>query len=324
MKVSIIIPVVAVNNYIEESIRAILALDWPDFEVLIFTDEGDKIHQWPKTRIISSGRVGPAEKRDLALKYATGEILAFLDDDAYPKRNWLKRSMPHFDNPEIAAVGGPAITPAEDDLLQKISGAVFESFLGGSSTRNRYLSVGRRARAVDDWPSVNLLVRKTVFNKVGGFSCSYYPGEDTKLCLDIIKLGLKIVYEPKAVVYHHRRSSLLRHFKQIGDYAIHRGFFAKSYPETSFRAVYFVPLLFDLYLILLAVLLVKAGRSPFTIFFAIPLALYFWGLIFDSVIVALRWRSPLIGISVAPMVLLTHIWYGLKFVQGLLITNLKR
>ena len=246
-KVSIIIPVIAINDYIRESVPKMLELDWPDFEIIIFPDEPDDQNKWPKTRIIASGKVGPAEKRDLALKYAEGEILAFLDDDAYPKPDWLKISIKHFDNPKVAAVGGPAITPEGDGVLQKVSGAVFESYVGGAGARNRYLSIGN-VKEVDDWPTVNLLVRRDVFEKVGGFDNTYWPGEDTKLCLDIIHAGYKIIYEPKAIVYHHRRGDLLKHFKQIGNYGLHRGHFAKIYPETSRKPFYFVPTLLDLYL----------------------------------------------------------------------------
>lgn len=61
-KISVIIPTVRINDYILESIPKLLELDWPDFEILIFTDNPDKKHSWPKTRIIASGKVGPAEK----------------------------------------------------------------------------------------------------------------------------------------------------------------------------------------------------------------------------------------------------------------------
>src|SRR5665647_377513 len=97
-KISIIIPVVKINDYIHESVPKMLELDWPDFEILIFPDFPDKNHTFEKTRIIASGKVGPAEKRDMAIKYAKGEILAFLDDDAYPQKDWLKKIIKHFDN----------------------------------------------------------------------------------------------------------------------------------------------------------------------------------------------------------------------------------
>lgn len=329
-KVSIIIPVKEINDYIRESLSEILKLDWPDYEVLIFPDKEDKKHSWPRTRIIASGKCGPAEKRDLALKYAEGEILAFLDDDAYPRSDWLKKSIHCFvEDEKVAAVGGPALTPGNDGVLQKVSGAVFESYIGGGFTRNRYLCIGDHCLC-DDWPTVNLLVRKDIFRQVGGFDSTYWPGEDTKLCLDIINAGYKIKYDPEAVVYHHRRANLWKHFKQIGNYALHRGFFAKKYPKTSLKIGYFAPTLFVLYLILLVFALTFipqrgpwAGHySLFIILFSIPLVAYGLGLIVDALIISTRYRNPLVGLLTMPMIFLTHFWYGIRFIWGLVITKL--
>ena len=41
---------------------------------------------------------------------------------------------------------------------------------------------------VSDYPTVNLFVRKKIFLKVGGFVEDFWPGEDTKFCLDLVKL----------------------------------------------------------------------------------------------------------------------------------------
>ncbi|MEK9155714.1 MAG: glycosyltransferase [Patescibacteria group bacterium] len=317
--VSIVIPVVAVNDYIQESIPKILELDWPDYEIIVIPDKPDRKHRWPKTKIIASGKVGPAEKRDMTLKYARGEILAFLDDDAYPEPDWLRRAVKHFRRKKVAAVGGPAMTPADDDVLQKTSGAVFESFLGAGGARSRYLPIGK-PRRIDDWPTVNFLVRFDAFAQLGGFDSSYWPGEDTKLCLDLINAGYEIVYEPKAIVYHHRRSNLRKHFYQIGNYALHRGHFARIYPETSRRLFYFVPLLFDLYLL---GLIVQFSSSGFPLgLVLIPLLLYLVGVLVDGSVAVWRWRNPLLGILTPLMILLTHVWYGIRFGQGFLTRKL--
>jgi len=124
MKVEIIIPVKAVNDYVRESIPEILKLDYQDFSILLLPDETTE-EQFQKTRIIPTGKTGPAEKRDLALQYSDADIFAFLDDDAYPRKDWLTNAMKHFRNPEVGAVGGPAVTPEHDTFWQKVSGAVF-------------------------------------------------------------------------------------------------------------------------------------------------------------------------------------------------------
>jgi len=317
--ISIIIPVKKINKYVQETVPEILKTQTEDFEIIIVTDKKDNTNKCPKTKIINSGEKGPAFKRDLAVKYAKGDILAFLDDDAYPEKDWLKNALLHFKNKKVAAVGGPAITPSANSLFQKASGAVSESFIGGGGARNRFLSIGK-AKKIDDWPTVNLLVRKNIFEEIGGFDTNFWPGEDTKLCLDILNKGYKIIYEPKTIVYHHRRNSFFGYFKQVGNYGIHRGFFVKKFPQTSFRFWYFCPSLLLLYLILLTILFLS---GIYSLIFFIPLFIYFIGVILDSIIISIRWKNMFIGILTTPMIFLTHLWYGVRFIQGLLIKELK-
>ena len=78
-------------------------------------------------------------------------------------------------------------SPPHDDFWQKVSGAVFLSRFSGGAPE-RYLSVGP-VKEVEDWPSVNMMVRKADFLAIGGFDSPYWPGEDTKLCLDLKNLA---------------------------------------------------------------------------------------------------------------------------------------
>lgn len=315
--VSIIIPVKEVNDYIKESIPHILNLDYKDFEIIIFADVPAAV-AFPKTTIIATGNIGPAEKRDLALKYARGSIFAFLDDDAYPRKDWLSKALRHFDNPQVAAVGGPAVTPSSDTFHQKVSGAVFLSKIGGGNP-DRYWPIGR-VKEVDDWPSVNLLVRRSLFEQVGGFNSDYWPGEDTKLCLDIIKAGEKIIYDPDVFVWHHRREGLIRHLRQVGGYGLHRGFFAKKFPETSKRLKYFIPSFFVLFLIVGAPLLFL-GNNFFSRFFYAGIGIYIIALMIA--LFQIQGKEKKLAVSLVSLfyISLTHIWYGIRFLQGYLFTR---
>jgi len=315
-KVSIIIPVREINDYIRECVPHILNLDYEDFEILIFPDV-DVDEKFEKTRIIPTGPVGPAEKRDLALKYAEGEILAFLDDDAYPRSDWLCNAVRHFSNPQVAAVGGPAVTPPSDSLWQKASGAVFESKLGGGRFTYRY--VPEQMQEVDDFPSVNLLVRKDDFAKLGGFDSHYWPGEDTKLCHDLVyELGKKIIYDPQVLVWHHRRSLFTEHLKQIKNYALHRGLFARRLPKTSLKLAYFLPSLFVMSL-LFGPLVCYFYPSLWSFFLLMVLG--YLGLVFLTVF---RFRDPKLSILTALGIFMTHVGYGTYFMVGLLKRELIR
>lgn len=320
MTVSIIIAVKTWQGRLEECVNRCLGLDYPDFEILILPDSEGTVPDTALTsntkgtvpiKIIPTGPVSPANKRDIALKHAQGEILAFIDDDAYPAKDWLKNAIKNFIDPEVAGVGGPAITPKEDNLLQRASGAVYASFLVSGKYVYRYVPWGRRE--VDDYPSCNFLMRKSVMQELGGFDTNFWPGEDTKLCLDITKrLGKKIIYDPGVVVYHHRRPLFLPHLSQVANYALHRGYFVKRYPQTSLRFSYFIPSIFLLFLFL--GWLVYPLRTIYSLCLSLYLLLVF--------LFSLNKSACFISL-VFLGIILTHLTYGFYFLKGLLSKKLK-
>lgn len=314
MKVSIIIPVKELNAYIMESSEYLRRLDYTDFEIIIFPDRDSGV-KILNTRIIATGPMGPAEKRDLAIRHAHGDILAFLDDDAYPRHDWLKNAVRHFEDNSVGAVGGPAVTPHSDNKLQKASGAVFSSRLTSSSYVYRYLPEG--PRDVDDFPTVNLFVRRNVFEALGGFDTTYWPGEDTKLCMDITKkLGLRIVYDPEALVYHHRRPLFLPHLRQVSRYAFQRGYFVKAFPATSRKPGYFIPSIFLFFLI--AGAFISVLSETILLAYGGAVSIYLLALAAASVTAMFSHRNMTVGIMTFIGIFLTHITYGYHFMKGLL------
>lgn len=316
-KISIIIPVRAVNDYVREAVPHHMQLDYPDYEVLIFPDEAtDEVFPYHNVHIIPSGKTGPAQKRDLAMQYAQGEIFAFIDDDAWPRADWLKNAAKELEDPQVGAVGGPAVTAPGDSLLQVASGKVYESFLCSGNYTYRYLP-GKR-REDDDLPSVNLIVKREVFEQVHGFDSAFYPGEDTKLCMDIVNTGKKLIYCPDVFVYHHRRTLFQEHLKQITNYAKHRGYFVKKLPQTSFRLSYFIPTLFTAGLV----------AGPFLSIY-VPVLWYVYAGVLSLYAVLAAYslrgcRSVRLFLLSMAGILATHIGYGICFVQGLFSKELIR
>lgn len=315
IKYSFIIPVKEINDYIREAMPKILAIKRDDFEVIIYPDEISD-EKWEKTRQIATRHIGPAGKRSLAIRDAQGDILVFIDDDAYPESDFLDLLNKDFEDESVSAIGGPAATPSDDNFWQKVSGAVSLSSLSGGFPE-RFVPIGKK-RFVDDWPSVNLSIRKKVFKKIGGFDCAYWPGEDTKLCLDIIKSGGKILYDPDLIVYHHRRPGLLRHLKQQGGYGLHRGFFAKKYTETSFKFKYLVPPAFFLFVILSPV--ISYFYRPFLIVYLLGWISYLLALLKAFYDIYRHEKNLLIILNSIYYIFFTHLVYGARFIQGFIFT----
>ena len=317
--ISIVIAVKADNPYLRQSVKHSLALDYPKdrYEIIVLPDEAIDSFD-PSVRVIPSGPELPAIKRNLGVENARGEIIAFLDDDAYPRENWLSELAGNFTDERLAGVGGPGTTPPEDAFWQKVGGAVYESKMMSGGYSYRYL-VDRR-RMVDDYPTCNLALRKDVFQEAGGFQTNFWPGEDTELCLTVTKkLNYNIVYDPLVEVCHHRRHLFKGHFRQLTQYALHRGYFVKKFPETSRRFAYFVPSLFLLGVLLGPLTFLTPKLYFFSLLYLVVLVIYFALSIFFAFIL-----HPKLTPFTVLGVFLSHLAYGWYFLVGLFSSRLRK
>ncbi|HIO11013.1 MAG TPA: glycosyltransferase [Deltaproteobacteria bacterium] len=317
---SIIIPVKEINDYLRESIPHLLALDYQDYEVLILPNEEpsplESAFVDERVKIIPTGAVSPAVKRDMGAEQAKFEYLAFMDDDAYPSLEWLKVAEKTFTEKNPAALGGPGMVPPDASKKEIVSGIFYETLVGGGGLAYRYRPAPK-GFYVKDYPSVNLIIRKNVFLEIGGFDNAFWPGEDTKLCLDLIQAGHDIWYEPTLLVYHHRRPTFRGHFKQVGGYGLHRGHFAKIYPHTSALPLYFAPSTFLLGNIILFFL--GFANTFFWQIWSVLLAVYLLLAIID---IMTRTRDLWIAGMTLLVLVGSHLVYGWRFIQGYFTSRL--
>lgn len=317
---SIIIPVVAINDYLEETVEKLLQQGVREWELFIVVNEWED-NRWrdPRIRILYSGRVSPGRKRDLGAENANGEYLVFLDDDSYPESDYLVVALFNLKKSAVKALGGPAITPLADSFWQKVSGATFLSrFTGGAP--ERYLSIGSE-RLVDDWPTVNLVVERQTFLEIGGFDCDYWPGEDTLLCLKLLEIkGCKILYVPNMIVWHHRRSGFLRHLKQVANYGLHRGYFFKCFPGNSRRFKFLLPSFFFFFACISALDMLVSGdlSEPLLAGWIIYVLSLMKGL-FDI----RKHEKYMVALCAIAYIFPSHLVYGYNFIRGLFIKHLR-
>ncbi len=344
--VSVVIACPGGSWMLDECLAALAEQTYRDFEVIVLPDGegGDSaggsesrpyqashalvgtalraVRPYPLT-VLPTGKVRPAEKRNLGIQAAKGDVVAFIDDDAYPEAHWIENAVKYFGNPDIGGVGGPGVTPPGDGFLAQAGGRVYANVFVSGTYRYRYVG-GRVLRDIDDYPSCNLFVRTDLLRSFGGYRTDFWPGEDTLLCRSIVCDAQKrIVYDPWTLVYHHRRKLFGPHLRQLGRYGFHRGYFVKRFPENSRHLSYFVPTAFLLYVV---TLVLAWGSLPFwpatqgaamtavlaLWLYSLPMALYLVLTVLSTFAL-----NPLLWLATWAGVFTSHLWYGLRFVQGL-------
>lgn len=185
--------------------------------------------------------------------------------------------------------------------------------VGGLSARYKI----EKAVESDDIHSCNFIARKSIVEKIK-WNEKYWPGEDTLMCLGIKKLGKKMLEAPDVVIYHHRRPLFLPHLRQVSQFGMHRGFFAKRFPETSFRLTYFLPSFLLLFLIFGGIIsyFIQSFRTIF-----LGVLLVYLGL---TLIATMSAKNIKLVLPVWFGILLTHLIYGIYFLIGLSKKELRR
>jgi cellulose synthase/poly-beta-1,6-N-acetylglucosamine synthase-like glycosyltransferase len=312
--VSIIIPCKEVDDYTRECIEFCKRLKYSSFEIILLPDSLSM--EIDAVKIITTGPVSPGIKRNIGVKASNGEFCAFIDNDAFPRSDWLNNALKYLEGPEVGGVGGPGLTPEKDGFLQKAGGYVLSSFMVGNLS-SRYKT--KSCFESDDIHSCNFIARKSVIESAGGWNEKYWPGEDTLMCLAIRKLGKKLIESSDVVVFHHRRSLFKPHLRQVSRFGEHRGFFTKKYPENSAKLTYFFPSLLLLFFII--GLTLSVFFSFFIYVMVIGAVAY---LALSLIAVAQQIRSVKLIFFVWLGIIATHIIYGTYFLSGLIKRDLKR
>jgi glycosyltransferase involved in cell wall biosynthesis len=315
LRFSVVIPAHRDGPALRRCIDACLRQDYPDFEVVVVSDR--PLAPLPE-RIVgvetgATSDTSPAEKRDAAFPVTTGDVLAFVDDDAYPRLDWLARAARRFESGGVQAVGGPGLTPPESTWRERVGGAVYESPAGSAFLRYRFLP--QKPREVTDYPAYNLLVRREALETVGGCGTSFYGGEDTVLCLRLAEAGWPVHYAPDVVVYHQRRPILAPHLRQVANVGRHRGYFVRAFPATSRRALYALPALGPAALAL-SVLAIRRRPGP-----TLLVGAGVYGLVICE---SLRRHPPSVAVATPLVAAAHHLAYGTAFVRGVLGGRMSR
>ena len=245
-KISVIIPVKGDWPHLEACVRSILNLNYLNFDIIVVDDglSGEAISSLEKYKnkmgILASGGKGPSYARNLAVKNTDAEFIAFTDSDCVVDKDWLINLFDGFKkNPGAVSCGGKQELPRGAGEFEK-KGFLFMEKIGFLTdylrrTRNNdIIEVNHNA-------SCNVMYEKDVFLKEGGFLESLWPGEDVEFDYRLARKKYKLVFSPKAIVYHCRPKDLKSFSKMMYRYGWAQGFLVKKYG--IYRKIQFLPLI---------------------------------------------------------------------------------
>jgi GT2 family glycosyltransferase len=211
---------------IRDCCEGLARLVYPDYEVIVVddgsTDETAEIARSCGLRVISTENRGLGAARTLGLEMATGEIVAYLDDDACPDPHWLTYLATTFMTTEHAGVGGPNIAVPED-------GAIAECVANAPGGPIHILLSDQEAEHI---PGCNMAFRKECLEAIGGFDAQFrIAGDDVDICWQLQRAGWTLGFSPAAVVWHHRRNSVRAYWRQQQGYGRAEALLERKWPE---------------------------------------------------------------------------------------------
>jgi glycosyltransferase involved in cell wall biosynthesis len=243
LKISVVVCCYSMKrlNQAIQTVDSLLAQIYKPCDVIVAVDHTVEVFETLKTQlhrsvkvVINDGSIrGLSETRNLGIRMATGDIIAFIDDDAEAEPDWLKTVATVFLDPRVVAVAGEAIAAWPKGKAPYWFPPEFDFIVGCTEHKRLILQNNREVRNVT---GSNMAFRRVVFDKVGYwetrlgrrdtsiFKFNPSGGEEAELCLRIKKTipdGL-IVFEPNAIV-HHKVSPERATLKYVFGYCYREG-----------------------------------------------------------------------------------------------------
>lgn len=209
-RVSVVVCAYNAQDTIDECLTSLERLTYPNYEVVVVNDgsrdaTAEIVSRHPRIRLIDVPNGGLSLARNIGMRAATGEVVAYLDSDAFADPQWLDFLVQPMLDSSIAGSGGPNVVPRSDPwLAQCVARAP-----GGPT---HVLLTDHIAEHV---PGCNMAFRRDALLAIDGFNPVYLrAGDDVDLCWRIQSNCGPIGFAPSALVWHRHRASVKAYWKQ--------------------------------------------------------------------------------------------------------------
>lgn len=314
--ISFIIPVYNRPNEIKELLESLINLEGEkSFEIVIIEDgstlpSSSIIKEFNNSLNISyffKENSGSGDSRNYGMKRAKGSYFIILDSDCLAPKNYLSEILKNLNKNFIDCFGGPDTAHKSFTNLQKAINFSMTSFITTGGIRGRKFSVNKFQPR-----SFNMGLSKTAFEATGGFG-RIHPGEDPDLSIRLTKLNFKTKLFPEAFIYHKRRISWTKFYKQVYKFGSVRPILNQWHPETK-KIAYWFPTFFSLGL-LVSIIMFFLGVE-------LPLIAYLLYFVLSFIFSFIKTKNVIVAFLSIIAIVVQFFGYGYGFLKSTFILSI--
>lgn len=235
-RVTVVVPAYNAARTIEQCLSALMGQSYPRelFEVIVVDDgstdqTSQTIKQFP-VQYIHQNNQGPATARNAGAAAGIGDILLFTDADCVPDPHWIEEMTTAFEDPQVMAVKG-AYRSRQPEMVARFAQIEFEE----------RFDLLERAGTTDMVDTYAAGYRAQLFRELGGFDTRFpvANNEDTELSYRMAAAGHRMVFAPRAIVFHLGHPDSIRRYARL---KFSRGYWRmvvyRRFPEKMLRDTY--------------------------------------------------------------------------------------